>query len=100
MGSRKEAPEQDLITAFRESIFDIGVIDPNIQIVDVDLRGNRRLRLEHRVSDRVTLAERGRDEVLKHLRFLWGYDVSLAGVDAETGETLYEASTAKMEKAA
>ena len=52
-----------------------------------------------RVSDGVTLAERGRDEVLKHIRFLWGYDVSLAGVDAETGKTLYEASSAETAKA-
>ena len=47
--------------------YDVGVTDPNIQIVDVDLRGDRQLRLEHRVRDRVTLDERGRNEVLTEI---------------------------------
>jgi spore cortex formation protein SpoVR/YcgB (stage V sporulation) len=39
------------------------------------------------------LEETSRDATLRHIRKLWGYDVSLAGVDAETGSTLYERST-------
>ena len=39
------------------------------------------------------LAEKSRDAVLKHLRLLWGYEVSITGVDAETDEVIYEAST-------
>jgi spore cortex formation protein SpoVR/YcgB (stage V sporulation) len=80
--------------------YDIGVVDPNIQIVDVDLRGDRHLRLEHQVRDGVPLTEKSRDEVLKHLRLLWGYEVGLVGIDAETGDKVYEVCTAKMEKAA
>jgi spore cortex formation protein SpoVR/YcgB (stage V sporulation) len=80
--------------------YDVGLADPNIQIVDVDLRGDRELRLEHRVREGVTLAAGARDEVLKHVRFLWGYDVTLAAVDAETGDTLEENTTAQRDEAA
>ncbi|MET3794295.1 hypothetical protein, partial [Aquamicrobium terrae] len=34
----------------------------------------------------------GCDATLRHVRRLWGYDVSLEGVDAQTGATLYERS--------
>jgi len=80
--------------------YDIGIIDPNIQIMDVDLRGDRELRLQHLVRDGIPLAEKSRDEVLKHVRRLWGYETSLSGIDAESGEQVYEASAAKTDKAA
>ena len=37
-----------------------------------------------------------RDEVLKHLRVLWGYEVSLAGIDRSADKKVYEVSTAKL----
>ncbi len=46
----------------------------------------------------IPLAEKSRDEVLAHVRRLWGYDVRLDGVDAESGEIRYEASTGKDEE--
>ena len=73
--------------------YDVGVMEPDIQIVDVDLRGDRVLHLQHTVRDGVLLAERSRDEVLAHVRRLWGYDVSLRGVDIDTGSSLYAMST-------
>ena len=51
------------------------------------------------MRDGIPLAEKSRDQVLKHLRLLWGYEVSLEGVDAETGKQVYEACTAKTEAA-
>jgi spore cortex formation protein SpoVR/YcgB (stage V sporulation) len=36
------------------------------------------------------LYERQRDEVLAHVRLLWGYDVRLEGVASDSGETLYD----------
>ena len=62
-------------------------------MVDVDLLGDRELRLRHQVRDGVPLAESERDRVLGYLRQLWGYDVSLEGVAAGTDERIYEAST-------
>ena len=72
--------------------YDIGVSQPDIQVVDVDLLGDRHLRLQHNVKSGVLLDEENRDATLRHVCRLWGYDVSLAGVDAETGSRLYETS--------
>lgn len=79
--------------AVREAIarsYDIGVIEPDIQVVDVNLRGDRTLRLQHAMRNGVPLAERSRDEVLKHVRRLWGYGVTLVGTDKQSGEKEYE----------
>jgi len=73
--------------------YDIGYVEPNIQVVDVELLAERHLKLRHDMHDRVPLAEKTRDAVLEHLRRLWGYEVSISGVDVETDEVLYEAST-------
>ncbi|MDJ0949858.1 MAG: SpoVR family protein [Alphaproteobacteria bacterium] len=86
----------------RESLarsYDIGLIEPDVQVVDVDLKGDRMLKLRHNIRDGVPLARRNRDEVMRHVRHLWGYDVLLTGADSESGEKRYELSTAdKKEK--
>ena len=73
--------------------YDIGMTRPDIQVMDVDLLGDRRLRLQHTVKSGVLLDEGTRDATLRHVRNLWGYEVSMKGVDADTGSTLYERST-------
>jgi len=75
--------------------YDIGASQPDIQVVDVDLLGDRHLRLQHNVKNGILLDEENRDATLRHVRRLWGYDVSLAGVDAETGSRLYECSATR-----
>ena len=76
--------------------YDIGASRSDIQVVDVDLLGDRQLRLQHKVKGGILLEENSRDATLRHIRRLWGYDVSLEGVDAETGATLYERSTSQI----
>lgn len=76
--------------------YDIGASRANIQVVDVDLLGDRHLRLQHKVKDGILLEEGGRDATLRHIRRLWGYEVSLEGVDAETGAILYERATGQI----
>jgi stage V sporulation protein R len=71
--------------------FDTGANQPDIQVVDVDLLGARHLRLQHTVQNGIVLTESSRDATLRHIRRLWGYDVSLTGVDP-TGSTVYETS--------
>src|SRR3982075_3262078 len=61
---------------------DVGFIDPNIEVVDVDLAGDRRLMLRHAVVKGVQLNEADTKRVLQHLADLWSYDVSLVEVDA------------------
>ena len=75
--------------AFAES-YDVSAQEPDIQIVDVNLLGDRELILHHTVRDGIPLAVRTRKSVLTHLRRLWGYEVLLTGVDSVTGETMYE----------
>ena len=57
--------------------YDIGAMEPDIQVVDVDLLGDRELILRHTVRDGVALAAASRDQVLRHIRRLWGYGVRL-----------------------
>ena len=72
--------------------YDIGASQPDIQVVDVDLLGDRHLRLQHNVKNGIELEERSRDATLRHVRRLWGYDVSLVGIDSETGDRFYTCS--------
>ena len=61
---------------------DVGFMDPNIEIVDVDLAGDRRLLLQHTVANGSLLDETDARRVLQHLADLWSYDVSLREIDA------------------
>ena len=68
--------------------YDIGLVEPNIQVTDVDLLGERHLKLQHIMHDRTPLAEKSRAAVLEQIRKLWGYDVSLTRIDAGTDEVV------------
>jgi stage V sporulation protein R len=69
--------------------YDVGFIDPNIEVIDVDLAGDRRLMLRHSVVKGARLNEADTKRVLQHLADLWSYDVSLVEVDL-TGNVLKE----------
>lgn len=62
--------------------YDVGLIEPNIEVVDVDLAGDRRLLLRHQVVNGSLLNEADAKRVLQHLADLWSYDVLLKEVDA------------------
>jgi stage V sporulation protein R len=81
--------------------YDVGYNDPNIEIVDVDLSGDRRLLLRHAVVNGALLQERDAKRVLLHLAALWSYEVSLQEIDS-TGAVLKEhvASPRQMASAA
>ncbi len=68
--------------------YEIGRHTPDIQIVDVDLDGTRRLLLHHRVFAGKILDVVDAALTLRHLTALWGYDVVLEEVDATTNEVL------------
>ncbi|WP_437127625.1 SpoVR family protein [Rhodovibrio sodomensis] len=61
---------------------------PRIEVTEANLRGDRKLYLEHRVQDRRQLDAMETRRVLRHIAFLWGYDVQLSEVDADTGERI------------
>jgi stage V sporulation protein R len=54
--------------------------EPNIQVVNVDLRGDRSLTLKHTRQDNVPLNQ-DCEEVLKHVHRLWGFNVHLKSYD-------------------
>jgi spore cortex formation protein SpoVR/YcgB (stage V sporulation) len=61
---------------------DISISEPDIQIVDVDLLGDRVLRLQHTRRNEVPLEASTREATLVHLRHLWGYEVTLEEASA------------------
>jgi len=50
--------------------------EPDIQVYEVDIRGDRSLSLHHNQNSRMPLNDET-EEVLKHLHHLWGFDVYL-----------------------
>jgi spore cortex formation protein SpoVR/YcgB (stage V sporulation) len=70
--------------------YDVSWTSPDIQVVDVNLAGDRRLILHHRAMNRVLLDERDAKMVLQHLADLWGYDVLMKEVDPATEAVLKE----------
>ncbi len=65
--------------------YDVGRHAPDIQIVDVDLAGNRKLVLHHRVRDGKMLELANASMVLGHLANLWGYEVLLQEIELRHG---------------
>jgi len=61
--------------------YDLGTREPNIQVWDVNLRGDRTLVLRHQQYHGRQLGE-STLEVLKHASRLWGFGVRLESVDA------------------
>ena len=67
------------------SQYNIGDKEPNVQVVNVDLRGDRSLTLRHNQFSRRPMSETT-DEVLKHVYRLWRFPVKLES--QWEGETL------------
>ncbi len=63
--------------------YNLSYREPNIQVWNVDLRGDRSLTLRHVPTDRVPLDD-DTSEVLRHTHRLWGFDVHLESVDDDT----------------
>ena len=71
--------------ALRESLsrqYDIGSREPDIQVWNVNMRGDRALTLRHTQRNNLPLHDDA-EEVLKHVARLWGFDVHLESVDAQ-----------------
>ena len=68
--------------------YDPGESDSDVQVVDVDLAGDRKLVLQHRTKPGQLLAKRDAELTLRHIASLWGYEVRLQEVDASTEHVL------------
>ena len=73
-----EAGYRDL-RALLASQYNIGDKEPNIQVVNVDLRGDRSLTLRHQQFQRRPMGQ-STEPVLKHLHRLWRFPVRLDSV--------------------
>jgi len=70
--------------------YDLARQEVDLQVVDVDLVGDRKLILEHRVVDGVLLDSASTLQVLRHLANLWGYGVILLERDARSDRVVNE----------
>jgi stage V sporulation protein R len=68
--------------------YDLARHDPDIQIRDVDLQGDRCLILSHAVHDGILLDEKSCKAVLEHLGELWRYGIRLEEIDAASDRVL------------
>jgi spore cortex formation protein SpoVR/YcgB (stage V sporulation) len=57
---------------------DVSISEPDIQIVDVSLLGDRVLHLQHRRRNGIPLDPAASEATLAHLRELWGYDLAMS----------------------
>lgn len=62
--------------------YNIGSLDPNIQVYNVNRRGDRSLTLHHVQHNRRPLSA-DTQEIMKHLHKLWGFKVKLESIDNE-----------------
>jgi spore cortex formation protein SpoVR/YcgB (stage V sporulation) len=70
--------------------FDVAHIQPDIQVIDVDLSGDRRLIVQHRVVNGILLDDQTAKQSIVYMANLWGYEVCLQEVDAVTDVILRE----------
>ncbi|MEO1040892.1 MAG: SpoVR family protein [Pseudomonadota bacterium] len=59
------------------AMYDLGTHEPNLQVTGADLEGDRTLKVRHTVYKDRVLEAKTKEQVLTHLKYLWGYDVEL-----------------------
>ena len=67
--------------------YDIALQEPDIQVVEANLSGDRTLVLHHQVYEGRRLEDEDAAMVLRHVARLWGYPVTLVEIDAVSGAT-------------
>jgi spore cortex formation protein SpoVR/YcgB (stage V sporulation) len=65
------------VRAALASLYDLGAREPDLQVTGANLGGDRKLTLTHLVRSGVKLAADHREDMLMHIRHLWGYAVEL-----------------------
>ena len=54
----------------------------DIQVVEANVRGDRKLHLQHAMHQGVPMDEKLKEKVLAHIERLWGHEVEFSAVDA------------------
>jgi len=68
------------------SHYNVNDMEPNIQVYSVDIEGDRTLNLRHEVYHSRPLDASGTEEMLRHVKRLWGFNVKLQSF--ENGEVV------------
>jgi stage V sporulation protein R len=68
--------------------YDLSAREPDIQVWNVNIRGDRSITLRHTQHKSRPLSESA-EEVLKHVARLWGFSVNLESVDADGDVTMH-----------
>ncbi len=79
--------------AIREELansYNMSQQEPDIQIYEVDISGNRSMTLHHIQRDRIPLHTEDMKEVVKHLHKLWRFDVILESIQDGKVTARYE----------
>ncbi|MDX1515595.1 MAG: SpoVR family protein [Woeseiaceae bacterium] len=91
--------DDDGYRAIREQLADqynISRQEPDIQIWEVALRGDRSMTLKHQQRDRIPLDDDDAKEVLKHLHHLWRFDVHLESMRDDKVHRVYHCNDDKV----
>ena len=68
------------IRALMAQQYNLGLQEPDVQIAHADIDGNRSLTLHHKQFHRRPLNEHA-NEIVKHLKLLWEFDVKLKSLN-------------------
>ncbi|WP_086930918.1 SpoVR family protein [Agarilytica rhodophyticola] len=80
--------------------YNLGNREPNIQVYNVDVRGDRSLTLHHSRFNRNPLEPENTEEVLRHIHRLWGFDVHLHSIEGGKTKQSFSCPTPEMQETA
>lgn len=87
--------------AIREELansYNLSKQEPDIQIYEVDITGDRSMTLHHLQQDRIPLHTEDMKEVMKHLHKLWRFDVRLESIQDGKVTVKYECNEEVLKK--
>lgn len=76
--------------------YNVSKQEPDIQVWEVALRGDRSMTLRHKQRDNIPLDEDDAKEVLKHIHHLWRFDVHLESVRNEAAHRVFHCDADKV----
>lgn len=65
------------VRAALASQYDLSTREPDLQVTAANLQGDRKLTLTQNVRNGVNLSSSGQEDMMRHVRHLWGYPVEL-----------------------
>jgi spore cortex formation protein SpoVR/YcgB (stage V sporulation) len=76
--------------------YNVSKQDPDIQVYEVALRGDRSMRLQHQQQDRIPLDDDYAREVMKHVHGLWKFDVHLESLRGDDIDRVFHCNDEKV----